>query len=70
METEKPNYWRMKNEDYAAMQTLYQVRGYLKASGDTIKTQDMLAYIERTLAEETERLNKQFPDKKSYSREK
>lgn len=70
MENEKPNYWRMKNEDYAAMTALYQVRGYLKASKKAIEPKDLLDYIEQALAEETDRLNKAFPEKKAPQKER
>lgn len=65
MENERPNYWRMKNKEYAAVQTLYQVRGYLKSKGENINPQELLEYIDKALAEETESLDKRFPDKKA-----
>ena len=64
----KLTHWYCKNPEYAAGMILHQVRGYLKAQGETINTLDLLKYIDEELAAETARLDKQFPDKKGRSR--
>lgn len=65
MEELKLTHWFCKNPEYAAGMILHQVRGYLKAKGDTINTQDLIKYIDEELAAETARLDKQFPEKKT-----
>lgn len=65
MEEIKLTHWFCKNPEYAAGLILHQVRGYLKAKGDTINTQDLITYIDEELASETARLDKQFPEKKA-----
>lgn len=65
MEEIKLTHWFCKNPEYAAGLILHQVRGYLKAKGDTINTQDLIKYIDEELASETARLDKQFPEKKA-----
>lgn len=69
MEELKLTHWFCKNPEYAAGLILHQVKGYLKASGDTINTQELLKYIDEELATETARLDKQFPEKKTNQKE-
>lgn len=68
------NYWLMQNREYATYEVLHQVIGVLNArkNGDpdlnikgqkTIDIDYLLQYIEENITEETERLNKAFPDK-------
>ena len=64
METEeRVDYWEIKNSDFAAMEVLYNVIGYLGASGETVNTKKVLDYIHKELAEKTASLDKQFPSR-------
>ena len=66
MEPIKLTHWFCQNPEYAAAMILHQVRGHLKAKGDTtINAKEFLKYIDEELATETARLDKQFPEKKA-----
>ena len=45
------------------MEVLYNVIGYLGASGETVNTKKVLDYIHKELAEKTASLDKQFPSR-------
>ena len=70
MEELKLTHWFCKNPEYAAGMILHQVRGYLKAKGDTVSTQELIRYIDEELAAETARLDKHFPEKKVPNKER
>ena len=61
-------YWHLKNPGYAAMQILYQVKGYLEAHRDrgeeTINPQELLNLIDRELTDKIASLDERFPTKK------
>ena len=69
------NYWRCSNKEFATIEVLYQVIGVLKAKKNgfpdlnikgkkSIDIDYLLNYIEKNIKEQTERLNKAFPEKK------
>ena len=63
-EADRVDYWKIKNPDFAAMEVLYNVIGYLKASGETVSTKEVLDYIHKQKAAKTARLDERFPERK------
>lgn len=60
------SYWLSSNKEQAEINTLNQLIGKLSAMkehGQQPTCEEILEFIEKTVNEETEHLNKSYPDK-------
>lgn len=68
----KLDFWLSDNKDYAKQNVLCMVMGYLEYSkkhNNPVTAEEILQYIENSIQEEEDRLNKSFPNKARWKGE-